>query len=287
MYSVPGGHESALARKLLCAAGDAAAGEGRPVWMMVQEMDGRTAGLVVLPDRFDPLGWSAPPGCSALAMVGTGRVRSLDESVEMPAGLASGCAGGARMACVLTRSGSVGWHMVLPDGSSFEHAPEDGLVMDTMRRALGLPTPPPLTPVTVLADYTWLVALLDTPVPRRRLTWSEVLDVHPAVLVIDPAMDVEAKEACIDRVASDASWETLRRVVAGGGGDGCFPPPGLAAWMDEGMFSRWVLGALEPPEVLLARVRGRIQPAAARRLGHRVRAGTVPASIPSSPGGRV
>lgn len=264
--------EAGLADLLLAAAGEAAARAGRPVWVLVSAMD-EEAGLTFCPDGFDPLGWSAPPDCAALAMVATGRVHPIEESVEMPAGLASGRGGGARMACVVSRAGAVGWHMVLPDGSSFDQVPEQGSVLDVMRRALGLGTPPPPVPVAVLADYSWLGALLDAPVPRRRLTWSEVLDLHPALVALDPALTVRTKELYIDWVAAGATWEAVRQAVADGGGDECFPPAELAAWMDEGMFSRWVLDQLSPMDDLLAEVRTRLQPAAARKLAHRVRWG--------------
>ncbi len=271
MFSALAGDESVLAGRLLAGAGDAAAAAGRPVWVLVGGCDAGTAGLTVCPDGFDPLGWSAPPECTALAMVATGRVFALDESVELEAGLASGRDGGIRLACVVSRTGAVGWHMVLPDGSSFDRVPEEGRVLDVMRRSLGLATPPPPVPASVLADYTWMAAVLDAPVPRRRLTWSEVLDLHPALVGVDPATEVETKEVYIDWVVADARWERVRLMVAGGGGDECFPPADLAAWMDEGMFSRWVLDQLTPMDELLAEARPRMQSAAARRLAHRVR----------------
>lgn len=267
------GDGSVLADLLLTAAGEAAARAGHPVWVLVSGKDEEEAELTFCPDGFDPLGWSAPPDCAALAVVATGRVHPMEESVEMPAGLASARGGGARMACVVSRAGAVGWHMVLPDGSSFDQVPERGLLLDVMGRALGLDTPPPPAPVAVLADYTWLAALLDAPVPRRRLTWSEVLDRHPALGGLDPALTVRAKELYIDWVAGDGSWETVRRAVAGGRGDECFPPAELAAWMDEGMFSRWVLDQLVPMDDLVAQARPRLLPSAARKLAHRVRRG--------------
>ena len=61
------------------------------------------------------------------------------------------------------------------------------------------------------------------------------------------------------------------------------PAPHLAAWMDEGMFARWILGSLQDPEDLLRQARPGLRPAAARRLAHLVRsAGNRPPEMRST-----
>lgn len=269
---VPATDEPDLAHHLLDAVGGTAAAVGRPVWVMVLDAPRDRLQLAVADAGFDPLGWSAPPPCRALAMVATGRVRPLEEAVELPASLASGVPGGVRMACVVSRTGRMGWHMILPDGSAFDEMPESGRVLDVMLRCLDLPTPPPADPADTIVAYGWLAALLDADPPQRPLGWSRVLDFHPALSGCDQHLDAPLKEAVIEMETGTASWEDARQAVADGYGGESMPPPELAAWMDEGMFSRWILAMMRPLEDMLDEVRPRLRPAAARRLAHMVRA---------------
>lgn len=272
LSSVPEIDEPALAHHLLGAVGETAAGAGRPIWVVVLDAPRGQLQLAVADAGFDPLGWSAPPPCRALAMVATGRVRPLEGEVELSASMASGVPGGVRMACVVSRAGATGWHMVLPDGSSFDEMPESGRVLDVMLRCLDLPTPPPADPPATILAYGWLAALLDADPPERPLGWSRVLDFHPVLGGCDQHLDASLKEALIDIEARTARWEDVRWAVADGYGGESMPPPSLAAWMDEGMFSRWVLAMMRPLEDMLVELRPRLRPAAARRLAHTVRA---------------
>lgn len=271
MFSALAGDASVLAAHLVAVAGEAVAAAGRPMWVVLGRPHGEVPEVSICAEGFDPLGWCAPHDCAALAMVASGRVRSLDESVELEAGLASGRGGGVRLGCVVVRDGSIGWHMVLPDGSTYGRPPQDGRALDIMRRCLELPTPAPAVPARVLSDCTWLATILDGPLPGRRLTWSEVLDRHPALSGMHPEMDPAAKEALINWTVAGAGWGQVRQAVAAGYGDEGFPPAELAGWMDDGMFSRWVVEDLVPVEELLDLARPRLQPVAARRLAHCLR----------------
>lgn len=264
--------ESTLAGHLLDAIGGMAAAAGHPVWAMLLDTPGGQLELALADPGFDPLGWSAPPQCRALAMVATGRVRAIDEAVEMPASLASGRPGGVRMACVVGRSGSVGWHMVLPDGSVFEEMPESGRMLDVMLRCLNLPTPPPSEPPDVMVAYGWLAALLHGDPPDHLLGWSELLDFHPALIGCCQDLFAQMKETVIGFETGSGSWEEVRVAVAAGDAGDALVPPELADWMDEGMFARWILGSMRPLEDMLDELRPRLRPSAARRLAHVVRA---------------
>ena len=265
------GDGSALARRLLEVAGDRAEGLGHPIWVLVRALPGGDAELAVRADDFDGLGWVAPPEWDGMGVVGTGRLRRLDESVELPAAMAPGLDGGLRMACLVFRSGAVGWHMTLPDGSSFEEVPEEGRMLDILRRCLGLPTPPPPPSLEHLYNLAWMAEILDAAVPGRLLSWSDVLALHPVLLGHRDAFDSPTRECLIDILTSRDTWEDVRVAAADGFVSDPLPAPHLAAWMDSGMFARWVLSAIPPAEETLAEVRRRLRPSAARRLAHRLR----------------
>lgn len=272
MLSALAADESALARHLLGRLGEAAALAGHPVWAMVVRHHDDRFELVVTDPDFEPAGWSAPPGCRALAMVATGRVRPLDDSAELPAELVPGVPGSVRMACVVSRSGTVGWHMVLPDGSACDEPPGAGRVLDVMRRCLGLPTPPPPGSPHLLGVYLWLVALLAAGAPERPRGWAEVLDFHPALVGCDPDLPAAVKQTVVDRESGNNYWGDMRGALAAGHGGLGMPPARLAAWMDDGMFARWMLDLWPSPEEILAELRPHLRPAAARRLAHEIRA---------------
>ena len=158
--------------------------------------------------------------------------------------------------------------MVLSDGSEVCDIPEEGKLLDVLRRCLGLPTPPPASPMGLLHSITWM-QLIDKVMGDEdgRLTWHGVLALHPVVMV---APDLGAPEAIIRSQAQGQSWDRLRKAVADDRSEGWGLPPDLAAWMDEGMFARWTLGFFPSVDEMLERVRPRLVPAAARKLAHLV-----------------
>lgn len=320
----------ALAPRLLEIFAPAAAEKQAPVWLRVRfwpdggdgepgdggdgedaqpeavpgSLDPRTATVEweVLPD---PAGWFGrhlESGWDAAAVVATGRMVPVDPRHEMPADLAVARTGGVRLACVVPRSGDIGWTIALPGGSTMDEAPTDGLVLDTLLRAAGRPTPPPDVPIAELVGVAWAGAALARARsrPGRRLTWTELVRCHP----LHPGMSLDDPSDCVRRLRRGAGildWEglrlsaaragaldatTLRDIIEGRpanvlpGNLGCAPragrhpsragqpaalpaatgpagppPPALAGWMDEGMFSRWVLSAYPPLDDLLGEVR--------------------------------
>jgi hypothetical protein len=65
------------------------------------------------------------------------------------------------------------------------------------------------------------------------------------------------------------SWQEIRAQAVNGELES-FIDPELAAWMDEGMLSRWLLSMIPPVEQLLEAARPLMVPSAARRLAHAV-----------------
>lgn len=267
------GHEpeqlDEVARILVRALGDQASKQHHPVWVQLLDVPGGEVEMAVSSDAGGLLGRLAPPACFAVGVVATGRVRSLDPAMELPARYLPGRAGDVRLACLVERSGTVGWHMRLPDGSQCDRSPEEGRMLDVLRRCLELPTPAPGQPAGRLHTIAWIGALTDaSSARRRRLTWAEAVAAHPQLAGEQPcSADAPAEERILVAAAGE-NWESLRLAVASGLGGPEMPPPPLAAWMDEGMFSRWVLDALPPLESLIDTSRALLVPAAARRLAH-------------------
>ena len=241
----------------------------------------------------------APDECQAVGVIATGRLRSLDsDGASLPlaadesapdwvksvqAAATSSDEARIAIACLVARDGSTGWRMRLPDGTEADHPPSEGRLLDCLRRCFGLPTlPAPATPA-VLQAVAWLAAVLEAgDRSARPLSWSQVSRLHPVARLVagDAGDDCSELVPALTRVAGATwSWEDLRRRVEEFDGLGGLIDPELAAWMDDGMFARWVLSALPSTEEMLAGVRPLLVPSAARRLAHAIKAITeVPAA---------
>lgn len=265
------GDGTTVAHRLLDATGAAAERLGHPVWVLVRDLGGGRSAVTQLADDFDAVGWVAPHQYDGMGLVATGRLRQMDQSLELAASLAAAVEGHVRMACVVLRSGLVGWHMVLPDGSSFDEIPREGRMLDVLRRCLALPTPGPPTSMAPLYDNAWLADVLESGRPERPLSWNDLLLRHPVLLGRVPTLEPPDLERLVDALTRGGCWEEMRLAVAAGSGNENFPPAGVAAWMDDGMFARWVLDSVTPIDDMLTAVRPWLRPAAARRLGHWVR----------------
>ena len=260
--------EDRMAERLLDQYQERAEQEGNPIWLELSSPPAGADDPAVVELREEVLGHRAPDHCVAVAVIGTGRMRMLNPAQEPPASLVPGMSGGLRMACVVSRAGRVGWRMVLPDGSTFDHAPEEGEILDIQRRVLGLPTPLPADPAGYLLIVSWVSQILVGP-DGPPLTWDQTLRRHPALMDAPDVVSPDA-EYLISELALTEGWEALRLKVASGYIGSCFPSPELADWMDEGMFARWVLAELPDIEGLMTEAGHRLTPTARRRLGHMV-----------------
>ena len=283
----------ALARILLDSLGDRVEAAGHPVWVRVIAPDGAVAGdqfeLALSGDPAGLLGWVAPPECRAAGLVATGTLRASRPAAGAARGavdVVSGPTAGpgplprpgarARMAFLLSREGGTGWAMKLPDGREIDKPPEGGRMVDCLRRCFALPTePPPAGPGRVHATL-WLASILAAirgGIPY--LTWGEVVKHHPAAEILDATgerADPDALPTMMAVMAAAGTWEELRRRTCAEGAMSMLVSPDLAAWMDDGMFARWVLGELPGPDELMAAVRPHVSRSTARRLSHAVHA---------------
>ncbi len=167
---------------------------------------------------------------------------------------------------------------ILRRGSSVRTLTEPavGTIPDLCRRVFGLPTPAPPAGAGLLWSVVWLDRILEAwgdPAARRGLagSWERCARLHPALdpptgLAPAPVDDVERVAGRCAEHAAAWSWARLRAdpgVLALP--DGAVPAE-VAAWMDDGCFARWVLGAYPSPSRLAHDVCGLLDPDVARRV---------------------
>lgn len=159
--------------------------------------------------------------------------------------------------------------LVLSDGSRPE-----GRIDDACRRALGLSTAPPTTSTLQLWATVWLERIMEwTGCCGPNVDWVDVAALHPAaaVLVGDDEERWEREAANnlvrLGSVMADVhSWAVLRASCAAGDWQIDEVPGPVAEWLDDGAFSRWVLGTYPPFDVLAAAVVDALAPSLRRRL---------------------
>ena len=258
-------HEDLVAGELLQQYGEEAARAGRPLCIEVRERHGG------LESRANPDGWlgrTLDRDWDAVALVATGRARVTHPSVEPPARLVPALGGGLRLACAVWSTGTVGWSMTLPDGSDFAETPSEGRVLDLLRRAAGLGTPPPPCGPAVVEVIIWLGAIHQAAaLEERRLGWDEVVTLHPATDRFE-ACEPGVAQLLILLSAREFTWADLRKNAVYDLVLPWMPPPDMANWMDDGMFARWLLDDLPTVEQLLLQVRSMVSADAYRRIRH-------------------
>jgi hypothetical protein len=149
----------------------------------------------------------------------------------------------------------------------------EGRINDVCRRALGLGTQPPRHSTVELWAVVWLDAILrwfgDDP---TRVLWSDVATLHPAAATLVSDDDRWAQEAAANLVrlgelmADIQSWDMLRNSCAAGEWFTEEVPNDVAAWLDDGAFSRWVLGGYPSLQQLAPVVLDLLPPSLRRRV---------------------
>ena len=252
--------------------GDEAASRRAPVWLEWRATD--QEGWVTAREYDGPrglFGRRVDSEWEGAAVVGTGRFRLLDDAHEPPAVLQPGFSGGLIMACAVRRDGWVDWRMNLPDGTSCNRVPEEGFMLDVLKRSLDLATPPPPSSIAPLELGAWIASITTTSGTQgRRLDWDEAIRLHPALGETTGEETVEVLPLLRARNAAD-DWDLMRRLVASGLATAIAPDPSVASWMDAGMFSRWVLDGLPSLADLLAMVRPHLESTAYRQVHHLAR----------------
>jgi hypothetical protein len=188
----------------------------------------------------DPIGslygFRAPAAWDAFGVVASGTAQAVDRPGDAPRRV--------RVVHLLDRHG-IEVSMAKAEGTTAPMivdlcgAPDTaGRVPDTCRRVLGLPTRPPTVPTAALWAVDWLDRVLAEVLGRDLgappLSWPAVERLHRR------------------RDGDVAPWSILRRECAAGqltiGG----VTPAIAAWMDDGLFSRQVIAAYPELHELVA-----------------------------------
>ncbi len=165
--------------------------------------------------------------------------------------------GHRRVGAIVTRDGDAVAVLERPLDASIAAGEPSGLLVDICRRALGLRTDAPETTSLKLFARRWLgdvLAVANThPDPAVGMAFADAAHAGPlsrlvAELVPELAgADPHTMLALgVPEVAHRWPWAILRRMCA----DAALYLPGLdafeAAWMDDGVFCRWVLASLPP-----------------------------------------
>ncbi len=216
------------------------------------------------------LGFVAPPHWQAVGVSCAGHAHRVDaDGVSRPvaAAVAAGSAAAEPDAVTVTvlidRSGSAAG--VLRRAGEVIELPgrPEGVVADACRRALALPTGPAPASTIDLWTAAWLDRVVDLAgraEPRSRLrAWSAVAGLHAAAGAPgsrpEAALTPAALAAAARALAEAWPWARLRQNPSVADVPGLPPTRELAAWMDDGMWARWLLARLPAIDDLLAAVR--------------------------------
>ncbi len=229
---------------------------------VVGVMDSGAVELWAPPAAADPIGdlvgLDAPTHWAAVGVLATGRVHDLATESGRHYGVRRGPERRARTGHFVDRSGVSVSFLRLGD-----HPPEvhrsggrGDRVDDVCRRSLGLATAPATVPVAAYWASCWLDRVLEAAVtsPTHVARWERVARLHIAVPPGVPVPAIDALIAAGNELARVGSWEALRLQVASGRRRVTSVRPAAAAWMDDGMFSRWALEDLAPLGYLRAAV---------------------------------
>jgi hypothetical protein len=240
------------------------------------------------------LGWRAPRSSWAVVVVASGRAwrpdadpRSLRTSLGPVSGRREEGPGPdpVGLALGVARNGEVVGRLTA-DGGVHDHNPESGRLLDTLRRNLGLPTPPPPEDTARILAVAWLAAIAtaaprgeDTPrpgrtgsgptPPGRAMGWPAAVRLHPAsrlLMTRGERLSTADLEGVLGVARSTWTWEVLHRAEVSNPSMAPLCPPGTAPWMDAGMYARWVLADVPATGLLWRRARTLLTPVARRRL---------------------
>lgn len=196
------------------------------------------------------VGFTAPADWEAVGVVAHGVAHWLDDDVG------SSPPARVRTTHLVSRDGSWALRCDLPgrDAVAAAGRADDpdrvaGRLDDACRRVLGLPTTPPDIGTGELFTLQWLDAVVAaaTTSPDSVATWPAVVDLHPTIPALLPdagggGVDPAALAHKANQLAEWRDWPVLRRACAAGTWSTAEVDAAAADWLDDGAFSRWVLG---------------------------------------------
>lgn len=193
------------------------------------------------------LGFTAPEECSALGVVSTGW--SLPpERVAV------------RSTVLVARDCTVAGRLSIEGAEPVTSAPESGVMLDLLRRALGCPTAPPAFSTVELFAAVWLTRLAGD---GDADDWPSVARRHWALQLLPGEADDLPRLA--EELAAELDWGSVRRSVTRAGWAGACTAA-EAAWFDDGAFARWVLGSYPAVADLAAAATATLPTGVARKI---------------------
>ena len=212
------------------------------------------------------LGFTAPPQWWAVGVVTGARARPLDDPTAPTVWgtLVHLIERGGTSVSLLGRPG----HEPLALGG--DTAAVEGRLGDACRRMLGLSTAPPPSDMTAHVIDLWLDVVARDGCDHPGLDWDAVVARHPAGPVpgagsVCPTPALMARHTVAFGAMLD--WERYRGTCVRLGRSPFGDVDGdVAAWMDTGMFARWMLGEALPWPERMELLDGLLSPGAADRL---------------------
>ncbi len=220
-----------------------------------------------VPDPVEAMvGFTAPAEWSAFGLITRGRSRQLLTVDPRPRVDPDAAPSPVRLAVVATRSGRVLSGLRTGDGPFTVHdecGEPLGRIPDGCRRVLGLGTPPPEAGVEEFFALLWVDHVLAAAMRRPgELTWPEAAGLHfGAGLVAEliPAGHGDLESMSPDELlglghaltGEQVTWGFIRRQAARQPAPSDLFHPEAATWMDDGMFSRELLGSFPSVDGML------------------------------------
>jgi hypothetical protein len=241
------------------------------------------------------LGFVAPAHWSALGVSSCGRQHPIGGDGRV---VRSASSPRVRITVLIDRSGGAATLLRRGDERTALPGPPDGTVADACRRALGLETAPPPATTAGLWTRCWLDRVVDTLAPSSGSrggagppTWRDLTRLHPASSVaatqwsgLGLSPDADALADATRALADAWPWARLRAEPAVADVPGPLPDPRFVAWMDDGMWARWLLATFPALDDLVDAACSLLTPSLARATRQVVQASVGWAAPTDAPG---
>jgi hypothetical protein len=203
-----------------------------------------------------------------------------------------------RITVLIDRSGEGAGLLRRGDVLTAMPGPPEGTVADACRRALSLGTAPPPPSTVGLWTRCWLDRVVDALAESGGAggggpalpTWRDVTRLHPASSVatgrwshLGPGPDADALADATRALADAWPWGRLRADPSVVDIPGPVPDARVVAWMDDGMWARWLLAAFPALDDLVDAACSLLTPNLATATRQVVRASVGEAASTSTP----
>jgi hypothetical protein len=243
------------------------------------------------------LGFVAPTHWWALGVSSCGRQHPIDDDGRV---VRSASSPRVRITVLIDRSGGGAGLLRRGGERTALPGPPDGTVGDACRRALGLDTAPPPPTTAGLWTRCWLDRVVDALAPSGGTgggpgppTWRDLTRLHPASTVaathrsdVGLGPDADAVADATRALADAWPWARLRADPVVVDVPGPLPDARVIAWMDDGMWARWLLAAFPALDDLVDAACSLLAPKLARATRQAVEASigwAAPADTRESP----